>query len=136
MESNLQSLLEEFLDPEVAEPIIARAKELELTTKVKKLKGRWHRETLRKLIKDRGNHCESCSLAYEKDNVKLTLDHIIPRKVLLDMNLEEYYKDESNLQILCSKCNGKKASQLDFSNPKTIALLEKYIALYKQQRLF
>ena len=135
MENNLKNLLEEFLDPEVAEPIVERAKKLELTTKVKKLKGRWHRETLRKLIKDRGNHCESCDTFGGKP-IKLTLDHIIPRKILLDMSLEEYYKDEINLQILCARCNGKKASQLDFSNPKTIALLEKYIALYKQQRLF
>jgi len=100
--------------------------------KVRKLKGRWHRETLRKLIKERGDYCETCN-SHEH---KLTLDHIIPKKVLLDMGLDEYYTDESNLQILCTLCNGKKGSQLDFSNPKTIVLLEKYIALYKDQRGF
>lgn len=133
MENNLKQLLEEFLDPEVVEPIVERAKELELTTKVKKLKGRWHRETLRKLIKDRGDYCESCGVVGDK-HTKLTLDHIIPRKILLDLGLDEYYKDETNLQILCARCNGKKASQLDFSNPKTIVLLEKYIAMYKQRQ--
>lgn len=133
MDNNLKKLLEEFLEPEVAGPIIERANELELTTKVKQLKGRWHRETLRKLIKDRGEFCESCGVINSK-GTKLTLDHIIPKKVLLDMCLDEYYKDETNLQILCARCNSVKASQLDFSNPKTIVLLEKYIAMYKQRQ--
>jgi len=134
MDSNLKTLLEESLEPEIVETIVTRAKELGLTIKIKKLKGRWHREMLRKLIKDRGNYCELCNKSGEE--TRLTIDHIIPRKILLDMGLEEYYKDEDNFQVLCARCNGTKASQLDFSNPKTIVLLEKYIALYKQQRLF
>ena len=132
MKNNLETLLEEFLPGELIEPIVTRAKELDLTVKVRKLKGRWHKETLRKLIKVRGNHCQTCDINGNKE--KLTLDHIIPKKILLDMGLEDYYTDESNLQILCVKCNGKKGSQLDFSNPKTIILLEKYISMYKQSR--
>ena len=132
MKSNLTTLLEEFLPEELVEPIVTRAKEMDLTVKVRKLKGRWHRETLQKLIKVRGNHCETCDI--NGDKTKLTLDHIIPKKILLDMGLEDYYIDESNLQILCGRCNGSKGSQLDFSNPKTILLLEKYIRMYKDNR--
>jgi 5-methylcytosine-specific restriction endonuclease McrA len=130
MKSNLALLLEEFLAQEAIEPILARAKEMDLTVKVRKIKGRWHRETLRRLIKNRGKKCETCNISGDDD--KLTLDHIIPKKMLLDMGLEEYYTDEDNLQILCSKCNGKKGSQLDFNNSKTIPLLEKYISMYKK----
>jgi len=129
MKNNLQILLKEFLSEKQLKPILARAEELELIIKVRKLKGRWHRETLQKLIKERGEVCEICNL---HDN-KLTLDHIIPKKVLFDMELDEYYTDESNLQILCALCNSKKGSQLDFSNSKTIVLLEKYIALIKSR---
>ena len=129
-------LLEEFLDEQTVDTIEARAKELDLTVKVKKIKGRWHRETLQKLIKERGNKCNVCGSegGIEHHQDKLTLDHIIPKKMLLDMGLDEFYDDEENLDIACSKCNGRKGSQLDFSNPKTIALLEKYMDLYKSRR--
>jgi len=130
--SNLRSLLDEFLPEDQASAIEARANEMELVVKVRKAKGRWHRETLRKLIKERGNHCSSCNLHGDKD--MLTLDHVIPKSMLLDMGLEEFYDDESNLEILCRKCNIRKASQLDWSNPKTVVQLEKYIKLYKDRR--
>lgn len=132
MKSNLRILLEEFLDEETVIKITTRAKELDLTVKVKKIKGRWHRETLKKLIKDRGDKCNACGCQGEES--KLTLDHIIPKKMLLDMGLDEYYDDEENLDVVCSKCNARKGSQLDFSNPKTVGLLEKYLALYNVRR--
>ena len=132
MKNTLRILLEEFLPDELIEPIMDRAKELDLTTKVRKMKGRWHRETLQKLIKERGDQCNYCQADSSKE--KLTLDHIIPKKMLLDMGLDEFYNDESNLEVLCSKCNGRKGSQLDFGNPKTIVLLQKYINLYKDKR--
>jgi len=132
MKSTLRTLLEEFLPEELIEPIITRAKEMDLTTKVRKVKGRWHRETLRKLIKERGDQCGNCNATSKED--KMTLDHIVPKKMLLDMGLDEFYDDESNLEVLCSKCNSRKGSQLDFSNPKTIIQLEKYIQLYKERR--
>ena len=131
MKSNLKILLEEFLEDELVDSIVARAKELGLVTKVRKMKGRWNREVLRKLIKERGNQCSYCK-ANGNDEI-LTLDHIISKKILLDMGLDEFYDDEENLDVLCKKCNSYKGSQLDFSNPKTIMLLEKYIKLYKDR---
>jgi hypothetical protein len=130
-QSNLRTLLGEFLPEEMVETIATRADELDITVKVRRAKGRWNRETLRKLIKERGDHCSTCNADGSKD--KLTLDHIIPKQMLLDMGLDEYYEDESNLEILCRDCNTRKAAQLDFSNPKTIIQLEKYIGLYKQR---
>lgn len=130
-QSNLRTLLGEFLPEEMVETIATRADELDITVKVRRAKGRWNRETLRKLIKERGNHCSTCNVDGSKS--KLTLDHIIPKQMLLDMGLDEFYEDESNLEILCRDCNTRKAAQLDFSNPKTIIQLEKYIGLYKQR---
>lgn len=130
-QSNLRTLLSEFLDPDMVETVANRADELDITVKVRRAKGRWNRETLRKLIKERGNHCSTCNT--DGDKVKLTLDHIVPKQILLDMGLDEFYEDESNLEVLCISCNTRKAAQLDFSNPKTIIQLEKYIGLYKQR---
>jgi 5-methylcytosine-specific restriction endonuclease McrA len=59
----------------------------------------------------------------------LTLDHIIPRQLLLMLGRDpdrEYDKD--NLQVLCRPCNTFKANMLDFSNPQTKPLLLKYLA--------
>ena len=132
MKSNLRTLLEEFLPEELIDSIDTRAKEMDLIVKVRKIKGRWHRETFQKLIKEHGEYCRYCNVSGKE--TKLTLDHIVPKKMLLDMGLDEFYEDESNLEILCTKCNSNKGSQLDFSNPKTIVLLEKYLKLYKDRR--
>lgn len=131
MGSTLHQLLGEFLPEETLQPIMERAKQMNVTLKVKKFKGQWHRDTLAKLLKQRGEECSYCDV--HGDAEKLTLDHIIPKKVLLDMGLEDYYEDENNLEILCTRCNSRKASNLDFNNPKTIVLLEKYLALYKKR---
>ncbi len=46
---------------------------------------------LRELIRKYSNKCMSCGFAGSETN-KLTLDHIIPKKVLLDMGLSKYFK--------------------------------------------
>jgi len=130
-QSNLRTLLSEFLPEDMVETIASRADELEITVKIRKAKGRWNRETLRKMIKERGDHCSTCNVDGSK--TKLTIDHTIPKQMLLDMGLDEFYEDESNLEILCHECNVRKAAQLDFSNPKTIVQLEKYIKIYKDR---
>ena len=124
-------MLSEFLPEDMVETIASRADELEITVKIRKAKGRWNRETLRKMIKERGDHCSTCNVDGSK--TKLTIDHTIPKQMLLDMGLDEFYEDESNLEILCHECNVRKAAQLDFSNPKTIVQLEKYIKIYKDR---
>lgn len=131
MRNTLKLLLKDIVDESIVETIFKKALEMNLSIKIKKNKGRWHRKTLLKLIKERGNSCTYCQV--KGDLEKLTLDHIVPKKILFDMRLEDFYEDESNLEILCSKCNMRKASTLDFNNPKTIILLEKYIKIYKEK---
>ena len=131
MSNNLKDLLGEFLSEEDAEPIVARFKQMGLTLKVNKMKGRVHREVLNKLIKERGNMCICCKGLGDRQT--LTVDHIIPKKMLLDMGLEEFFDDETNLDVLCKDCNVRKGSQLDFSNAKTIVQLEKYVDIYKER---
>lgn len=74
-------------------------------------------------IKTQGK-CEKCPAT---DN--LTLDHIIPKTMLLDMGFEPDGQDfdEENFSCLCRRCNMFKSNRLDFSNPKTKKLLLKYI---------
>jgi len=130
MKNTLRTLLEEFLPEELIEPIMSRAKTLNLTTKVRKIKGRWNKETLRKLIKEQSNRCSYCQA--DGNETKLTLDHIVPKAMLLDMGLEKFYEDESNLEVLCSKCNSRKGSRLNFNNPKTMIQLQKYMDACKK----
>jgi 5-methylcytosine-specific restriction endonuclease McrA len=68
-------------------------------------------------------HCTKCSSI---DN--LTLDHIIPRDLLLQFGVDvDHEIVEENYQILCRRCNIFKANRLDFSNPKTKELLIKLL---------
>lgn len=71
--------------------------------------------------------------SYLKDNPKcakcpninnLTYDHIIPRSILSDFNIDAQVKFwEENSQTLCHACNKRKGNTLDFSNFKTKHLL-------------
>jgi len=71
--------------------------------------------------------CEKCG---SKRNV--TIDHIISIDLLSQLGcIDARYDDEENFQFLCSLCNGQKAHRLDHLNPKTVPLLEKYVAIYK-----
>jgi len=133
MINSLKELLKEFLSKEKTDQFLERFKDMDLTVKLKKYKGRWANETLNKLTKKRGDTCAICKLPGTEK--KLTLDHIIPKRMLLDMGLEEFFDDEDNLDVLCYECNSRKGSQLDFSNSKTVPLLEKYIDIYKARRV-
>jgi len=55
----------------------------------------------RKIISKRGCHCEKCK---SKTNI-LIADHIIP----ISLGGKEF--EESNLQLLCSKCNKEKTAR-------------------------
>ena len=60
---------------------------------------------LRKMVMERDNYTCQCCGKYMPDEVGLQIDHIIPinkgGKTIL-----------SNLQVLCSKCNGRKSDKL------------------------
>ena len=64
---------------------------------------------LRKEIALRDNYTCQCCGKYMPDGVGLHIDHIIP--------ISKGGKSiPSNLQVLCSKCNGKKSSKLNIKN--------------------
>ena len=132
MTNKMKALLEEYLPQDIVDPIMERFNSMDLVIKVRTTKGRKKKEVLSKLFKEHGESCSAC-LSRDPEK-KLTLDHIIPKRILLDMGLEEFFGDEENYCILCSNCNSRKGSQLDFSNPKTIPLLEKYTDIYKRRR--
>lgn len=60
---------------------------------------------------------------------KLTLDHIISKRILADFGVDtETEIIEGNYQILCRLCNQFKSGKLDFSLPITKELLLKLLA--------
>lgn len=61
-------------------------------------------ETAKKKIAERDNYtCQNCG-KYMPDGVGLHIDHIIPV-------IKGGKTVESNLQVLCSKCNGRKGGR-------------------------
>ena len=81
-----------------------------------------------------GNHvlngkCVRCGRVATELNMSLTLDHIIPERLLAKMGIDiERYWDDDNIQVYCRICNGQKSNQLDFTLPKTKELLLKYLS--------
>ena len=70
-----------------------------------------------------GGVCEKCTAA-----INLTLDHIVPQVLLYNLGFNnEVFFDDDNLQLLCKRCNLFKGARLDFTNPRTKPLLQKYI---------
>ncbi len=62
--------------------------------------------TIRELLLQRaGYKCQKCGRS-QKDGAKLCVDHIIPKEA-------GGSSEEHNLQILCSKCNGRKSDNLE-----------------------
>lgn len=63
--------------------------------------------------------------------LNLTVDHIIPRQLLKCFGMEHFADtDEDNFQVMCKKHNVEKANQLDYTNPKTLPLLKKYVNIW------
>lgn len=64
----------------------------------------------------------------------LTVDHIIPRVFLKCLGMEALAEtDEDNFQVLCKNHNGLKGNELDYTNPKTLPLLKKYINIWMEK---
>lgn len=68
-----------------------------------------------------GMCCPKC-----KENKKLSLDHIIPVCILIDMGID-VYRDDDNIQVICYDCNKEKRGRLDFADSRTIPLLRRYL---------
>lgn len=62
---------------------------------------------------------------------KLTVDHIIPQQLLSMLGLQGFINtDDENFQYLCKFHNNQKGSSIDYTNPKTLPLLKKYINIW------
>lgn len=74
-----------------------------------------------------GGECKMCKRVRDS----LTVDHIVPVSFLQAVGLEQYikYEDADNFQLLCRTCNSLKGNRFDFTNPKTLENLKKYIKL-------
>jgi len=61
----------------------------------------------------------------------LTVDHIVPKRILLDFGLTPRQMFEPDLlKVLCRRCNAMKADHLDFSEPRTKEILVFLIETY------
>lgn len=96
--------------------------------KVTKIKGRRYIESAYAVVSARdGAVCRRCG---KTDT--LTLDHVVPVWLIgqmLGLLRSQCYDDHENLEILCRRCNVFKGGRLDFLNPKTKPLLQKYVDL-------
>lgn len=72
--------------------------------------------------------CEECGTSRN-----ITYDHIIPKTILIDFNIDPYTEFwEANSQSLCKRCNQRKSHSLNLDNPKTTELLQLLIKIHKQ----
>lgn len=82
----------------------------------------------KKQLQRRGGQCQHSKCA---TTLNLTVDHIIPRQLLKCLGMEHFAEtDEENFQVMCKKHNTEKANQLDYTNPRTLPLLKKYINMW------
>jgi 5-methylcytosine-specific restriction endonuclease McrA len=124
---------------EEVDKIIKRMKRSEKFQKiVKKEYVVWKAVIRKKLISEIGC-CEKCGTTSRP----FTIDHIIPQKFLKSLGIKpEEDRNEDNFQLLCDLCNGRKASDFDFTTPKTYYLLLDYLKVlpkepnpFKQKKL-
>ena len=81
-------------------------------------------------LQNRETKTGECKMCHEYR--ELTVDHIFPASLLLAWNINHYsWEDRDNFQLICKKCQILKFNRFDFHNPKTIPLIEKYIAIVK-----
>ena len=84
-----------------------------------------HHNALTKMAVKQGKPCERCGRV-----LPLTIDHIVPARIILELGFDvTRIFDEENIQLYCRACNHFKAGRLDITNPKTLPILKKYIAL-------
>jgi 5-methylcytosine-specific restriction endonuclease McrA len=72
-----------------------------------------------------GGSCEKCG----RKTDYLTVDHIVPLSFIDALGLKELsYNHDWNFQLLCRACNKLKGTVFDFTNPRTLPNLKRYVA--------
>ena len=82
----------------------------------------------KRTLSRRGGCCSvpSCSATLD-----LTVDHIVPRLFFKMLGMESFADTEpENFQFLCKKHNSEKDNMLDYTNPKTLPIVRKYMNMW------
>jgi 5-methylcytosine-specific restriction endonuclease McrA len=86
-------------------------------------------------LKEYQDRCrkEAIPCAMCKREAWTTVDHIVPHAFIemLGMKVEAYDHDW-NFQFLCRACNTLKKASLNFTDPRTIENLKRYVALAEE----
>jgi len=86
-------------------------------------------QELQKVANENGGACAKCS----KKTDYLTVDHIVPFSWVFDMGLRDIsYDHDWNFQLLCRACNRLKAAKFDFTDPRTMINLKRYIQIAEE----
>lgn len=77
-----------------------------------------------------GNVCGKCGRMSDY----MTVDHIVPMFFIdmVGLRADVAYDDQENYELLCRSCNLLKGHKFDFTNPKTIPIMRKYMTLLEQ----
>lgn len=82
----------------------------------------------KKRLQQQGGQCQHAKCTA---TLHLTVDHIIPRQFLKCLGMEHFAESDSdNFQVLCKRHNVEKANQLEYTNPRTLPLLKKYVNMW------
>ncbi len=80
-------------------------------------------------LNEKGGTCDKC----HRQTDYLTVDHIVPYNWIVDVGLKkESADDDWNFQSLCRPCNKLKGAMWDFTDPRTIENLRRYVDKIQQ----
>lgn len=100
-----------------------------MSKRQKAKKGTKYQELFKELQGGVPMKCTSCG----KTTENLSIDHIVPYAFIVDIGLQmEQYDHDWNFQVLCRPCNRLKGSKWDFTDPRTMINLKRYVEMAEE----